>query len=371
MNDWTALAAAMTERLVAEGDLTDPNWHRAFLETPRHIFVPGHDQTEAYAPTALVTQSRIADAHRNERPTSSLSAPSVVATMLEMLEVADGHRVLEIGTGTGYNAALLCHRLGADNVFSVDLDPELVDAARRPLVTLDRQPTLVATDGYGGLTDGAPYDRIIATCSVDHVPPEWVRQLADGGRTVAPLIGYWGAPMVLDKTAPDEVTGRFDGRDVGFMPLRHEVENPLGPAESTGMTSTGMAHYGTTITDPRRVHEAGTALALFCRLHASGLRFGWGTASGQPDDPANATEIVAHTADAVATVAFEAENGRWPVLQHGPRRVWDSIETAVALWDHLEQPDQSRLGISALDHVDRQYVWLDDPDGLYAWPMPL
>jgi hypothetical protein len=81
--------------------------------------------------------------------------------------------------------------------------------------------------------------------------------------------------------------------------------------------------------------------------------------------------IIAHTADALANVSFHPQDGRWPVIQRGPCRIWDTIETAVALWDHLHQPDISRLGISALDDVTRQYVWLDDPDGPYSWPMPL
>lgn len=75
-------------------------------------------------------------------------------------------------------------------------------------------------------------------------------------------------------------------------------------------------------------------------------------------------------ADAVTDVSFYSEHGRWPVIQRGPLRIWDTIETAVTLWDHLNEPDISRFGVSALDDITRQYVWLDDPDGPYSW-MPL
>jgi protein-L-isoaspartate(D-aspartate) O-methyltransferase len=372
VTDWQPLATAMTETLVGTGELTDPAWRRVFLDTPRHVFVPDHSLADAYSQDVLVTQWRPADERGNQRPTSSASAPGVVAVMLERLDVQDHHRVLEIGTGTGYNAALLCHRLSAANVYSIDIDLALVDQARLALKNLGYQPTLVAADGYTGLADGAPYDRILATCAITHIPPEWIRQLAEGGRIVAPITGKSTNPLiVLDKTAPDEVTGHFDHHNMGFMPLRHDLQSPFGPGETAGSTVSKMAHYGTTTTDPRRVHEASPSLALFCQLHVPGLQLGYNTDSPHSTDRTRASRIIAHTADALANVSFHPEDGRWPVIQRGPCRIWDTIETAMALWDHLHHPDVSRLGVTALDDINRQYVWLDDPDGLYSWPMPL
>ncbi|MGH3622784.1 MAG: methyltransferase domain-containing protein [Sciscionella sp.] len=372
MTDWQPLAAAMTERLVSKGELTAPEWQRAFTETPRHAFVPDHSLADAYSKESLITQWRTTDGLGNKRPTSSASSPGAVAVMLDRLDVHDGQRVLEIGTGTGYNAALLCHRLGAATVYSIDIDPALVDNARLVLEALGWHPMVVAADGYAGLADGAPYDRILATCAVTHVPPQWIRQLADGGRIVAPIAGNSAKPLlILDKTAPDEVTGHFDHQQVGFMPLRPDVEDPLGPGETIGLGGSGMACYGTTTTDPRRVHEAGRDLLLFCQLHVPGLQLGYDTDSEHSTDPARAIRIIVHTTDATANVAFQADEGRWPVIQKGTHRIWDTIETAVRTWDHLGQPDVSRLGVCALDDIDRQYVWLDDPDGPYSWPMPL
>lgn len=181
------------------------------------------------------------------------------------------------------------------------------------------------------LSEGAPYDRILATCAITHIPPEWIRQLAEGGRVVAPIAGNLSKPLlVLDKTAPDEVTGHFDNHTGGFMPLRHDLRSPFGPGETAGSSASGMAHYGTTTTDPRRLHEASPELALFCQLHVPGLRLGYDTDSPHCTDRTRARGIIAYTADALATVSFHPENGRWPVVQRGPYRIWDTIETALA-----------------------------------------
>ena len=162
------------------------------------------------------------------------------------------------------------------------------------------------------------------------------------------------------------MTGRFLDDELGFMPLRPQVDNPLGPGEMTGLTEFRMAHEGTTTADPRRVHEASGRLVLFCQFHLPGLRRAY---DPDPDDPngRRATEAIVHTAEAMASVPLTwMDGGRWPVRQRGPYRIWDTIETALELWDHLGEPDLSRFGVTALDDVDRQYVWLDDPEGPYS-----
>jgi protein-L-isoaspartate O-methyltransferase len=186
VDDWTERAAALRDELVAAGKLTSPEWQSALLAVPRHEFVPkfyergpaGWELVSAsslgtrerwwngvWANTSLVTQlGEVGRAGLRVMtgPASSSSAPSLMTRMLEALAICDGHRVLEIGTGTGYNAALMSHRLGAENVFSVDVDAGLVDSARDRLAALGYRPTLAAVDGVTGLPEHAPYDRIIA-----------------------------------------------------------------------------------------------------------------------------------------------------------------------------------------------------------------
>ncbi len=368
MTDWQPLAAALVAQLDKEGVLTDPGWRAAFLEVPRHVFLPDHPLSIAYEDDAVVVQTRPADVPGGtslELPTSSASQPGVVAAMLERLRVEPGMRVLEIGTGTGYNAALLSHFLGDANVYSVDLDPDLVRRAEDALDRLGYHPTLVGGDGHHGLAAGAPYDRIVATCAISHVPPAWIRQLTGRGRIVAPLLGDDQAMIILDKTAPDEVTGRFDPYPAGFMPLRPDLDNPLPAGRHLGYRGPSMAHKGITDLDPGSVAGACADLLLFLHLHLPGLQIG---AAERDDQPA--CVVRSATSEAEVTLAPNPDD-TWTTVQRGPRRLWDTVEHAMRRWTALGRPERSRFGVTALDDPDRQYVWLDDPRSPHSWPMPL
>jgi protein-L-isoaspartate(D-aspartate) O-methyltransferase len=370
----SALAAQLDAELGAGGVVLDPAWRHAFAVTPRHHFVPRilNDGTvigrgdqgwldAVYANEALATQSRPCDTSGRAIPSSSSSKPTVMARMLARLVVTPGHRVLEIGTGTGYNAALLAHRLGDQAVYSIDLDPALVQAAREHLEEIGLRPRLAAGNGVAGWPGGGPFDRIIATCAVTSIPPAWIDQLAEGGRIVAPLdAGSAGSLLVLDKTEPDEVTGIIDPYPVLFMPMRDTVDSPYGPGQEPGSAATGIPHYGTTTLDPAGPLTR-PELALFLWLHAPGLRFGGSTDHGV---------VVAERGGARAEVDLRPlAKGAWAVRQHGPYRLWDTIEHAVTAFEALGQPDASRLGVAARNIPGKQYVWLDDPDSDHCWPL--
>ena len=130
--------------------------------------------------------------------------------------------MLEVGTGTGYNAALLSHRIGDQHVFSVDIEPDLVQLARERLARIGYRPTLVTADGADGLPEHAPYDRIVGTCSVPSVPWAWVEQVREGGLILvdlklAPLAGN----LVLLHRDDQRADGRFDPTYASFMAMRH------------------------------------------------------------------------------------------------------------------------------------------------------
>ncbi|MCC3765772.1 methyltransferase, FxLD system [Glycomyces sp. TRM65418] len=188
----------------------------AMLAVPRHRFVPEAPLHIAYADDVYVTK-RDSDGEA----LSSASQPSIVAEMLEQLDVRPGHRVLEIGAGTGYNAALLDSMVGPrGSVTTVDIDADTVRRARKALDEVGGERVrVVQGDGQLGCADGAPYDRLIATVGTWDLPPAWWDQLVDGGRLVAPL----SIRGCEHSVAFDHVDGVMRSRSIvscGFMPMR-------------------------------------------------------------------------------------------------------------------------------------------------------
>jgi protein-L-isoaspartate(D-aspartate) O-methyltransferase len=183
--------AVLRQRLVAHlrraGTLTDPAVERALLTVPRELFVAPvaarHGLQAVYRDRAIVTKRDALG-----RPTSSSSQPRIMTAMLEQLQVRPGQRVLEVGAGSGYNAALLAALVGPGGlVVSVELDDQVARSAQAALAQ-GGYPVQVATaDGRHGCAAQAPFDRIIVTASTDDVPRAWFDQLVVGGRLVLPL----------------------------------------------------------------------------------------------------------------------------------------------------------------------------------------
>ncbi len=209
-----ALRRKLVEELEAAGNLTDPAVARAFLAVPRERFLPGRPLEEVYADKAVVTRTGPHGA-----PTSSSSQPAIMAVMLERLQLGPGLRVLEVGAGTGYNAALLS-TLGAA-VTSVELQPDLADAAATALESGGHRVTVVTGDGREGWPAGAPYDRIVLTASTGTVCKTWFDQLVPGGLLQLPL--HLRGPDLQAVVTLRKDGGGLRSTDVvdgGFMVLR-------------------------------------------------------------------------------------------------------------------------------------------------------
>jgi len=174
------LLAALRANMVA----FQPGVAEAFLAVPRHLFLPGFPEDQAYRDLPFVTK-RGADG----LPLSSSSQPSTMAMMLDLLGLRPGMRVLEIGAGTGYNAALMSAIAGAEGkVVTVDIDGDVASSARRNLMSAGfDQVTVLHGDGSVGSEEHAPYDRIIVTAGAGDLSPAWTGQLAVAGRIVVPL----------------------------------------------------------------------------------------------------------------------------------------------------------------------------------------
>ena len=301
----------------------------------------------AYSPATLVT--RVEHGHA----VSSSTAPGLMARMLHALRLEPGMRVLEIGTGTGYNAALLAHRLGDDNVFSVDVDPALVDTARTRLAAIGSRPTLVAADGAAGLPDHAPYDRIIATCSVPAVPRAWAEQTSEGGRVLVDVKVNGAGNLVDLVRLPDRLEGRFTARWASFMTMRGGPAQPPEPAEPA---SGGVERHTDVPPTPWNTHLVAWLLAAF-RL-PPGVTTGAWLDQGRP-----VAARLAAPDGSWARVALDG--GR--VVEAGPTRLWAAVEAGFAEWRDLGQPDWPRLGLTAT--ADRQWAWCDAPAGHRTWAL--
>ena len=153
-----------------------PALRRALLKVPRHLFVPGQLMIAAYQDTPLPIGFD-----------KTLSQPFIGALMLDLLRVSAGHRVLEIGTGLGYQAAVMAE-LGA-RVFGVEIVEEFAEAARLRLAAIDYDVEIRVGDGSRGWAEHAPFDRILVTAAAKEVPQPLVDQLAPGGLIVIPLGG--------------------------------------------------------------------------------------------------------------------------------------------------------------------------------------
>ncbi|MGW0137786.1 methyltransferase domain-containing protein [Streptomyces calvus] len=228
--------AALVREIDASGAFdADPVWREAFAAVPRHLFVPayyagvvgGYERRSADDPDPAARERWLRGAYEDTplairlsdgELLSSSSQPSLMALMLAGLDVRDGHDVLEIGTGSGYNAALLAHRLGDDDlVTTVDLDPELTASARRHLDAAGHHPVVVTGDGARGVPERAPFDRVIATCALPSLPRAWLAQCRPGARIVAPFATGLVALTVRDAGRAE---GRFLHTPAYFVPLR-------------------------------------------------------------------------------------------------------------------------------------------------------
>lgn len=250
-------AADLVREIAAGGALADAAWRRAFEEVPRELFVPFYYVTTSeggqerlwrddpdpdrrrrwragvYEDVALATRVR------DGTLISSSSQPSLMARMLEALDVRDGMRVLEIGTGPGWNAGLLAHRLGDAYVTTIDLDPDITEAARSHLAAAGHRPEVVTGDGARGHPARAPYDRIIATCTVPAVPSAWTVQCTSGAVILAPM-----ATGLLRLTAdrPAHASGRFLAMPAYFVGLRGGPQVPVAEAAATGVPVHALRH---------------------------------------------------------------------------------------------------------------------------------
>ncbi len=215
------LRAQLVDSLIAGGVVHDAAIRQAMMKVPRHLFLPDVPLEQAYADTAVPTH------WENQVAVSSASQPTIVAIMLEQLRPTPGARVLEIGAGTGYNAALLAELAGpAGSVTSLEIDPVIATEAFTHLIAAGYSGVrVIAADAVAGWPDGAPYDRIILTVGASDIAPAWFSQLRDDGILVLPVwLGGLELSVAFRKRGGALVSESQS--PCGFMRLRGEEAGP-------------------------------------------------------------------------------------------------------------------------------------------------
>src|SRR5437660_1538405 len=184
----------MIDQLKQRGLEVEPAIEMAFRRIPREVFLPDVPLERVYSGDAVITKQ-----DEEGRPISSSSEVGIMIVMAHLLDVAPGQRILEIGAGTGYNAAVLAELVGERGaITTIDIDPDIASLAREHLARAGCDRVAVVTgDGWEGKIPGAPYDRIEVTASVADLSPNWFAELVEGGKIVFPLVLRAGLQTVI------------------------------------------------------------------------------------------------------------------------------------------------------------------------------
>ncbi len=365
MTDPESLSRRLLDRLTDSGELT-PAWRDAFASVPRHVFIPDtiwcndgvgfvplHRAENpqawsecAYGPGAVVTQ--VDDGHpagpdrRGRYITSSASQPNVVALMLDALAAEPGMTVCEIGTGTGYNAALLAHRLGAGNVTSIEIDTDIADHARAALARAGYPVPVITADGAQGYPPRAPYDRIVSTAAVQRVPYPWVAQTRPGGTILTPWHTAYHDGALVSFTVADD--GTAEGHIVGnvaFMFLRDQRIHASVDDEECDDASARKSHTDVAPHDVAGDYDA--SLAIGMKVPGCSVII---AADGTHPDTTGTLWFVDPDTDSWANLRYQPDTATYPIHQAGPRNLWDEIETAYHWWRDTGRPGPHRWRIT-------------------------
>ncbi len=369
--------ADLRRQLAAAVPVDDLAWRTALETVPRELFVgnglfqfdgrqwtPVHrDRTDpgewlglVYQDTTWVTQvegTTAVDATGpvTGRPTSSSTLPSLIVRMLDVAGISEGHKVLEIGTGTGYSTAILCSRLGDNNVYSIEYDPGLAVAAADHIHAAGYHPTLITGDGLAGHKDDAEYDHIVATCAVRHIPQPGCTKYAPV--EPSPLPSADGCSPPDSSASPSRTTAPH--RPLPPRPDQLHARPPHErPPRPTFQQHPG--HTRATRVNPALLEDwTGQFLAQLAAPSAELMTTGTGV-------------ILVDVATG-SQAWTEPGGGGWTVHQHGPLRLWDQVEDALTVWQDAGSPPHSDLGLT-VDLDGTQRVWLGTPDGR-SWNLPV
>jgi protein-L-isoaspartate(D-aspartate) O-methyltransferase len=206
----------MVRKQLVARDITDRKVLEVMGKVPRHLFISSRYQRQAYEDRPLQIDEG-----------QTISQPYIVALMTQHLKLKKGEKVLEVGTGSGYQAAVLAHL--TDRVYSMEIRENLAKKVTKTLEKLNYDQVQVkCADGYFGWEEHAPFDAIIVTCAANHVPPPLLKQLKEGGRLIIPL----GSTLYFQNlTLITKIKGKPKVRNISgvrFVPMVGEAQKRKG-----------------------------------------------------------------------------------------------------------------------------------------------
>ncbi|QES48767.1 protein-L-isoaspartate(D-aspartate) O-methyltransferase [Streptomyces venezuelae] len=313
-----------------------------------------------YSDTSLTTQwddGNHTGPDRGQVPTCSNSQPAMVFSMLAALDIQPEMKVLEVGTGTGWNAALLSERVGSENVTTIEFDAENASTARVRLDSAGYNPVAIVGDGAQGWPACAPYDRVLITASLREIPAEIVRQTRPGGIIVSPYATEYGGEAVVRLTVQEDgsASGPFVGSSA-FMRLRQHRVHRTHVKEYLG-GKPWPADGRRTVT-PLSPEDVADWLPMF----AVGLQTqGMFPYPEKYDDGSYTLWLRDTRVTSWASVDFVPGAEEFEVYQSGPRELWGELRAAYAWWCDRGRPGFERFGLTV--HPDgTTWAWLDSPE---------
>ena len=379
---------ALVDSLVRKGAISSPAVERAFRAVPRHLFVPEADVPTAYGDQPIFLR------WEGDRPTSSSSQPTIMAIMAEQLRLEPGMRVLEIGSGSGYNAAILCELIeGNGHIVTVDIDSTLVDDASKNLSAAGYEAVeVVCWDGSTGFNAAAPYDRIIVTADARDVSSHWVDQLNDGGVLVAPLWFKGFSLSVALKKHATELLG-LSASPCTFIPLRgawrrsdgyYSIQGPSGQNASMSIgldwpEQIDVAKlHNLLASDEGELRDIGRSLEgqFFSQNLLSGLFLSLTTHPGAfaliptgQDAPFHSLGYGLISTDLSSAAIL---NDRFPnqALVYGNSSSHSDLVDLLDLWDGLGRPSIHNLQVRALCQSPKSIPdrsWIIPKQSHYTW----
>nr|WP_277348020.1 methyltransferase domain-containing protein [Streptomyces sp. HNM0574] len=288
--------------------------------------------------------------------TSSVSAPDIVFEKLAQLDVRPGCRVLEVGTASGYNAALLRELAGDGQVVTVEVDPGLSAWGAANLRAAGYEVTTVCGDGLSGCPAGGPYDRVLSTAALRRVPEEWLARCAPEAVIVTPFgTAYASGGLVRLRVNEGTASGRFTGCAWYMWARSHRPPRSLAPPEEHTPAASPL--------DPADVFRGPWEQDFVIGLRVPDIDY-----THRGEGRARQVQLWDESGRNVTLVDYDHWWQAGAVRVFGRRNLWDEVVAAYAAWRQAGRPGVTRHGLT-VDPAG-QRAWLDTPENVVAHTAP-